>query len=312
MTIPVTVKTVDTENFSLVCVFSSQTEDRHGDVVMQDGWDLKNYKKNPVILNSHNYDDATEVIGRAIPKSLKIENKELVGEIVFAVNENPKAKIIFDLYAGGFLNAFSVGFIPKKFKEDNFFVIEESELLELSAVSVPANARALAKSKGIDVDSLDEADESDDVDAEDDAETPEIDDSEADADETAETTDTDDEEAEDVEIDAEEQEPEVSETREEKSARLLAEKAAIDAQLKALDETATIVVPAYKPTNRKTLMVHAIHKINSDRTKTLIVVRDIITSVLNDGTAKHLDADTKDKVEKRKINQAIRKLITAK
>jgi HK97 family phage prohead protease len=153
------VKKADKENFTLEAVFSTQDVDRHGDTVVQSGWDLESFRKNPVILNSHNYGDASEVIGKMV--DVEVVGKKLVGTIKFAVNENPKAKVIFDLYAGGFLSAFSVGFIPKGFKTAkdgtvDWTVIEESELLEVSAVSVPANARALAKQKGIEVDALGE------------------------------------------------------------------------------------------------------------------------------------------------------------
>ena len=141
---------IDKDNSSLTGIFSTEDEDRHGDIVRQD-WDLKSFKKNPVVINSHQYFDATEVIGKV--EDIKVnEDKQLEGKIKFAAEENPKAKIIFDLYAGGFLNAFSVGFIPKQF--DDKGTILKSELLELSTVSVPANAFALAKSKGIDVDTL--------------------------------------------------------------------------------------------------------------------------------------------------------------
>ena len=148
------VKGVDKDNNSLTAIFSTQSEDRHGDVVMQEGFDLKAFKKNPVILNSHKHNDVTEIIGKAF--KIKIENKKLVGSIKFAVEENPKAKIIFDLYAGGYANAFSVGFIAKEFDPKDYSKIIKSELLEISAVSVPANSQALAdaKSKGIDVDKL--------------------------------------------------------------------------------------------------------------------------------------------------------------
>jgi HK97 family phage prohead protease len=149
------LKKVDVANATLEAIFSTADEDRHGEVVVQN-WDLKNFKANPVILNSHNYGDATDVIGKAVSiKVIKDEatgEKRLEGDIKFATLENPKAKIIFDLYAGGFLNAFSVGFIPKEFDDTN--QILKSELLEISAVSVPANAMALAKAKGIEVDKL--------------------------------------------------------------------------------------------------------------------------------------------------------------
>ena len=142
----VKVKGVDEETSTLEAVFSTEDEDRHGDIVRQN-WDLKQFKKNPVILNSHNYWSATDVIGKA--EKIGIKNGQLEGKIKFAVEENPIAKIIFDLYKGGFLNAFSVGFIPKEFSDKG--EILKSELLEISAVSVPANAYALAKSAGIDI-----------------------------------------------------------------------------------------------------------------------------------------------------------------
>jgi HK97 family phage prohead protease len=134
---------------TLSAVFSTSDMDRHGDIVLQN-WELENYKANPVILNSHNSYDATEVIGKAT--IIEVVNGKLQGEIEFAVDENPKAKVIHDLYAGGYLHAFSVGFIPKEFADMN--IITNAELLEISAVSVPANQMALAKAKGINVDIL--------------------------------------------------------------------------------------------------------------------------------------------------------------
>jgi HK97 family phage prohead protease len=145
------IKKVDEAKATLDAVFSTSDEDRHGDIVEQN-WDLKSYKKNPVLLNSHQSGDATEVIGKVKP--IKVEDGKLQGKVHFAVNENPKAKVIFDLYSAGFLNAFSVGFIPKEFDEKNPFKILKSELLEISSVPVGANDRALAKQKGIDIDKL--------------------------------------------------------------------------------------------------------------------------------------------------------------
>lgn len=144
------LKSKDDDKAIIEGVFSTKNEDRHGDVVHQEGWDLKLFKKNPVILNSHNWYDVTEIIGRA--SKIGVEDGKLQGAIEFAVNENPKAKIIYDLYANKFANAFSVGFIPKQYNEKN--EMTEMELLEISAVSIPANALALAKQKGINVEKL--------------------------------------------------------------------------------------------------------------------------------------------------------------
>lgn len=144
--IPFEAKTVNKAEYTLEGVFSTSDMDRHGDIVEQN-WDLEKYRQNPVVLNNHQSHDATETIGRM--ENIQVIDGKLQGKIKFAVNENPKAKVIFDLYAGKFLSAFSAGFIPLEFGTRG--EIKKSELLEVSAVSVPANAMALAKSAGIDI-----------------------------------------------------------------------------------------------------------------------------------------------------------------
>ena len=59
------------------------------------------------------------------------------------------AKIAYGLYRGKFLNAVSVGFIPVRWEnggQDSAFCRKyvEQELLEVSAVAIPANPNALA------------------------------------------------------------------------------------------------------------------------------------------------------------------------
>jgi len=132
------VKKGDKEEEVYTMVFSTADEDRHGDVVMQN-FDLKWYKKNPVLLDSHNYDSITHIIGKV--NSIRLEDGKLKGEVEFMM-ENPKGALAFEMVKGGFLNTSSIGFIPKGFDEKTG-AITESELLENSLVSVPANARAL-------------------------------------------------------------------------------------------------------------------------------------------------------------------------
>jgi len=167
---PLQVKSVNKDNYSLRMVASTQDPDRHGDVVVQSGVQLDNFLLNPVILNSHRYNDIIDVIARAenIETKGKGAKSKLEMDWIFAVEQNPKAKIAFDLYEGKFLNASSIGFIPKKFKQNkdgttDYYTITEWELLEVSAVSVPANARALAKQKGIEVDDYDEDEDEEDI-----------------------------------------------------------------------------------------------------------------------------------------------------
>lgn len=130
-------KEVDGDKKTYHAVFSSDTEDRHGEIVFQD-FDLKAYKKNPVYLDSHNYDSIEHIIGRVAPLSVK--DGKLQGDIEFAT-DNPKGALAEKLADKGFLNTSSIGFIPKQF--DDKGNILKSEMLEISAVSVPANADAL-------------------------------------------------------------------------------------------------------------------------------------------------------------------------
>lgn len=148
-------KSIDKDNATLVGIFSTNDVDRHGEIVDQKSWNIDTYMQNPVVLWSHNHDEPS--IGRT--ETLYINpDGNLEGVMKFAVNENPKAKIIFDLFAGGYMKAFSVGFMSGGFehRDDGVTILKDNSLFEISAVNVPANAMALAKSKGIDVQLLEE------------------------------------------------------------------------------------------------------------------------------------------------------------
>lgn len=124
----------------LIAIGSTEAVDRMGDVVVQDGWDLKNFKKNPVLLFAHQYDQPP--VGYA--KNIKVVDKQLVFEPVFhditQVARELKAMYMSD---PAIMSAWSVGFIPKEFDPSDFHKIISSELLEISAVPVPANQEAL-------------------------------------------------------------------------------------------------------------------------------------------------------------------------
>lgn len=117
---------------------STSAIDRQGDSVDQSGWELENFKANPVILWAHRYDELP--LGKVI--SVDNTNRGLEIEMVFAEEDaNPKAQQVKRLVDEGILNAVSVGFIPK---ERNGNIITRAELLEVSIVPVPANQEALA------------------------------------------------------------------------------------------------------------------------------------------------------------------------
>jgi hypothetical protein len=109
---------------------------------------LDAYRKNPVVLWAHHYSLPP------IAKSLwiKLDGDRILAKPQFA--RTPMAEEIFGLYAEGFLNAWSVGFLPRQAEPivepspsgQRQFVgyrVVEWELLEYSAVPVPANPEAL-------------------------------------------------------------------------------------------------------------------------------------------------------------------------
>jgi HK97 family phage prohead protease len=116
---------------------SSNSIDRDGEVLRADGWVLDNFKKNPVVLWSH--DAKSLPIGRVT--NAYSDEVSLITDIEFAVKENPLAKMVSDLVKGGFLNAVSVGFMPLSYDQEGKML--KQELLELSVVNVPANQDAL-------------------------------------------------------------------------------------------------------------------------------------------------------------------------
>ena len=125
------------KNGTFKVVMTSSVKDRMGEIVLQEGVDIENYLKNPIVLFAHNYDELP------IGKIIKIDQQsdKMVGEGVFVSKEaNPKAQQIRKLYDLGVLKAVSIGFIAKEWEGN---VITKSELLELSFVPVPANQDAL-------------------------------------------------------------------------------------------------------------------------------------------------------------------------
>ena len=149
------VKTIDKDRRLVDFVISTDAVDRMQDTISVDGWDLKAYKKNPVVLFAH--DNREPPIGRAIRIGKK--DGKLVARTEFTSREmNPFGYSIFLMYEGGFMKATSVGFRPLKFemsedeKRSGGIDFLKQELLEYSAVPVPANpeARVEARSAGID------------------------------------------------------------------------------------------------------------------------------------------------------------------
>ena len=158
-------------------VASDESLDRCDEVICPSGWRLETYRRNPVFQNAHQYGDILFTLGKALITEVRTVagRPALFQRIQFATDVNPVARIAHGLYSGGFLNAVSVGFLPLRWQNSDPVGQAstpagslgvpprvppaaslrsessqprrrylEQELLEVSAVAIPANPNALA------------------------------------------------------------------------------------------------------------------------------------------------------------------------
>lgn len=146
---------------------------RDNAIVLPSAWQRRIgfYQANPVLLWCHPWSgEAIDrapwvVIGKAI--QIDIEPDGLYCTFQYAYDENPQARLVFDLVAGGYLRAFSVGFQPvrsvKRYSSEAekasipeyarvalesgeaSEVFTEVELWEVSQVWIGSDRRALAQ-----------------------------------------------------------------------------------------------------------------------------------------------------------------------
>lgn len=144
---------------SFVAVASTNTVDRHGEIVDNNGWDLKAFKKNPVILWGHDHNEpAIGVSKRTWVEGTGKKAKLMITPVLHDVTERARAvKALIDM---GVIKTLSVGFKPLESPDGVTFT--KNELLEVSMVNVPANpdAQMLAykslKQEGFDTDTIQE------------------------------------------------------------------------------------------------------------------------------------------------------------
>ena len=150
------VETQELEERTVRFKISSEVIDRDGDVLIAKGCDFKNFEKNPVFLSFHNYHEYP----LGIPKNWGIDGNAVYCDVYFPTIEelstNPteaseKAKLVdftYHCYKTGMLNAVSVGFIANLAEPNTAtggYIVKDWELLEFSAVTVPANQDAIAQ-----------------------------------------------------------------------------------------------------------------------------------------------------------------------
>lgn len=154
----VQTKGIDEAARTIDFVISTATVDRMGDTVNVEGWELDNYRRNPVVLWCH--DCSQPPVARAVKVSAGVGALQSTAEFVPADLPaiGPFAECVFQLYLKGFLSAVSVGFMPIEAEwsneDDRPYGLDfiRQELLEYSCCPVPANPEALiqARAAGID------------------------------------------------------------------------------------------------------------------------------------------------------------------
>jgi HK97 family phage prohead protease len=158
------IRDTDDKERSFTHAISDETPDAHGSIIRVDGWDLRRFKANPVVLFAHNSHDLP--IGRS--KRIWKEDGKLMARTEFAgaAQDHDLAETAYKLVRDGFIRAWSVGFLPKEREprkdisdEEKHVLFEpviytKTELMEYSLVPVPSNPHALldAKRAGHDVD----------------------------------------------------------------------------------------------------------------------------------------------------------------
>lgn len=143
------VEPQDAEAAAMWIEITNASEDREGDIIAIDGWNVEFYlgtaehPGNPVILFAHDY----HALPIARTEELRIEGTRMLARPVFPDDDTyPFGALCGRLLQQGFLNAASVGFAPEEWSYDedrrgyNFL---RQELLEFSIVTVPANPLAL-------------------------------------------------------------------------------------------------------------------------------------------------------------------------
>jgi hypothetical protein len=151
------IKSINQELRQIEFIISNASVDRYGDIITVSGWDLKMYKQNPVVLFGHL--SSIPPIGKSIKTWKEGDALRAIAQFMPA-DLSPFADSIYRMYLEGYLRAVSVGFRPLKYEpimDDNgdytyAYKFIKQELLEFSAVPIPANPEALvaARSKGID------------------------------------------------------------------------------------------------------------------------------------------------------------------
>lgn len=145
---------IDTSTVSAKFIISTPTPDRAEDVVEPSGFQLGNYKANPLVLYDHGFGEITLPIGKSRDPdgklTVKIKSASVEAECYFA-QSNWQGMQVFQLVEEGILNCASVHIDPLEASVRTGadgrrgLHITKCDLLEWSIVGIPCNPEAVRK-----------------------------------------------------------------------------------------------------------------------------------------------------------------------
>jgi HK97 family phage major capsid protein/HK97 family phage prohead protease len=131
-------------------VMSDATVDRYGDTIDAKGWDLTEFRANPIALFGH---DSKFIVGHWT--NVHVEGDRLLGHLHLVDAVSERLKEVHALVKAGVLRAVSVGFRPIESeplsKSGGAVRYIRQKLLECSLVAIPANPHSLQVARSLEI-----------------------------------------------------------------------------------------------------------------------------------------------------------------
>jgi HK97 family phage prohead protease len=150
---PAHLRGVNADQRTVDIVASDFSLDSYGTRIDPAGWDLEQFKRNPVICLQHDSYCGLPV-AQALPETVRVENNKLLMTVQFPpAGVSDDADEAFGLIAAGVLRGVSVGFDAQKWEQVNetqpdgsslnVLIFREQMLREVSFVTIPSNDNGL-------------------------------------------------------------------------------------------------------------------------------------------------------------------------
>ena len=136
---------IDETNRTFEAVITTSHLDRYGSIIKTEGIDTTGYLKNPIILVDHAIESVEKAVG--FMESFRVYKNRIVGKIKFlSEGVSSRADMVWGMIVEGVLRSVSVSILLKEVQpvdpSEPFgdYIIESSELIEVSVVTAPGNA----------------------------------------------------------------------------------------------------------------------------------------------------------------------------